>query len=87
MAEREPKAYEILKWKGRRVTVDMLNPTEIVFRTGRVASTFVSMVRDCNQFWVTFDTGHGQVNTITLRRIELSFDHTRDQLRLEIVAL
>jgi len=86
-AERDSKAYEILKWKGKPVSVDLLNPPEVAWRMGRIASSLMSIIRDCNQFWVTFESGQGQVNTIALRRIELSFDPGKGQLKLEIASL
>jgi predicted HTH transcriptional regulator len=49
-AERDPKAYEILQWKGRMVTVDILNSPETAVRLGRVAVSVGTKVSDCNQF-------------------------------------
>lgn len=83
-AERDPKAREILKRRGQSVTVEMLYEPQMALRLGRVASTVISRVRDCNQFWVTFEDGRGLVLSIPLHRVELSFDHIKDQLKLEV---
>jgi predicted HTH transcriptional regulator len=86
-AERDPKAYEILQWKGKIVTVDSLLLPEAAVRMGRVGPSVLTRIADCNQFWVTFEDGHGQLSSIALRRIELSFDHAKHQLKLEISPL
>jgi len=86
-AERDPKAYEILKHQGKVVTVDMLNLPESAVRLGRLQTSVQSRIKDCNQFWVTFEDGSGHVSSVGLRRVELSFDHAREQLRLEIAPL
>jgi predicted HTH transcriptional regulator len=83
-AERDPKAYELLKWKGKVVTVESLHPPEAALRMGRIATRVFSKIKDCNQFWVTFEDGQGQQSSVALRRIELSFDHMRNQLKIEI---
>ena len=54
---------------------------------GRIAFSLMSIIRDCNQFWVTFEASQGQVNSIALRRVELSFDHAKGQLKLETASL
>lgn len=84
VAERDPKAYEILKRKGQVVTVDSLNIPEAAIRVGRVATSVLSRIKDCNQFWVTFENGSGQESSVGLHRVALSFDHDRNQLKLEI---
>ena len=86
-AERDPKAYEILKWKGKVVTVDSLHIPEAAIRMGRVSTSVLSKIKDCNQFWVTFEDGQGQISSVALRRIELSFDHIRNHLKLELSPL
>jgi len=86
-AQRNAKAYEIHKWIGKIVTVDMLYMPDAALRMGRVASSMLSRIRDCNQFWVTFENGQGLTLSIALRRIELSYDHIKDQLKLEVLAL
>jgi predicted HTH transcriptional regulator len=86
-AERDPKAYEILKWKGNAVTVDVLHSPETAVRLGRLATSTSSNVKDCNEFWVTLEGGSASSTyTVALRRIELSFDHDLKRLKLEIYA-
>jgi predicted HTH transcriptional regulator len=83
-AEHDPKAREILKRKGQVVTVELLNAPEAASRIGRSFGSSFSRIQDCNQFWVTLDDGRANVQSITLRRIELSFDHNKNQLKLEV---
>ena len=64
----------------------MLYMPDAALRMGRVASSMLSRIRDCNQFWVTFENGQGLTLSIALRRIELSYDHIKDQLKLEVLA-
>jgi hypothetical protein len=83
-AQRDPKAHEIMKWQGKRVTLELLNFPETGRRMGRVASTVYPKVRECNRFWVTFDGGDGNAQSVPLRRIDLAFDDAKGQLKLEV---
>jgi hypothetical protein len=86
-AERDPKAYEILKWLGEVVTVEILYPPGAAARLGRVQGSFSARIKDCNQFWVTFQNGTGDLSSVILRRVELNFDHVTRRLKLEMTAL
>lgn len=83
IVERNSKAYEILKWKDKTITVDILN-IEQVRAYGRVASSQERTIIDCNQFYVTLQFRDSSVESIPLRRIELSFDHNASRLKLEV---
>lgn len=83
-AQRVPKAYEILKWKGKSVSLTILNVDETARRLGREASREPRIVRDCNQHWVTLEFSSGQLQSFALNRVELCFDHQKDCLELRV---
>lgn len=76
IASRNRKACEILKWKGRIITLDPMN-TERPSTMGMVRSSQAFTVSDCNQFCVTLDTGTFR-KSVPLSRIEISFDEIAD---------
>lgn len=82
ITQRTSKAREILAWKGREVTVDVLNVEE-TRRYGRIAWSKPRMVIECTQYWVTlqYDTN---IESIPLGRVELSYDHSGNRLKLEV---
>lgn len=84
LAEQDPKAREILKWKGKIVAVDGFNPPDTFSRMDRVNTSGRAKIMDCNQFWVTYEYGQGALTSISLRRVELCFDHPGGLLKLEI---
>jgi hypothetical protein len=84
LAEQDPKAREILKWRGKIVALDGLNPPDTFSKMGRVGTSFRAKVIDCNQFWVTYEYGQGALTSVSLRRVELCFDHAGGLLKLEI---
>jgi hypothetical protein len=86
IARRNSKVAEILKWKDKSVTLHILHPPEVAFRTGRVASVRSLMVHDCNPHWVTLkDSGNSPPQvSYALNRVELNFDHPQQSLLLEI---
>jgi len=86
IAARNSKAYEILKWKDKSITVDLLN-VEQVRAYGSVASSQERTVIDCNQFYVTLQSRDSSVESIPLRRTELSFDHKANRLKLEVYSV
>jgi hypothetical protein len=86
IAKRNSKVAEILRWKDKAVTLHTLHPPEVALRVGRVANVISLMVHDCNSHWVTLkDAGNSPSRmSYTLKRIELSFDHQKQSLLLEI---
>ena len=86
VAHRDPKAREILKWRGKPVTVELRHIIEASLRQGKTAPGGVTtqVVKDCNQFWVTLELSDGQLQATSLRKIELSFDFIKNRLKLEI---
>jgi len=83
LAKRSSKAHEILKWKGRQVSVRKMRPEREVTRLGPSQSESIATVIECNQFWVTLQEPQS-VNSVPLERVRLSFDHPASRLRLEI---
>jgi len=75
IAQRSSKAARILLWKGRRVTVVDIPGSQWVEKT---------VVVDCDQFYATLQTNADWPRSIPLRRIEISFDHSTNALRLDI---
>src|SRR3989338_3728402 len=70
IAQRSSKAYEILKWRGKTITVDIIN-TENLRMVGRIASTSERKVIDCNQFHVTLQHSVDNIESFPLRRVEV----------------
>ena len=82
IASRNSKAYEILKWKGKTVTVDLMHAEAYAYAYGAVISSQEYVVVDCNQFYVTLDARTGK-KVVPLARVNVSFDHTAQRLKLE----
>lgn len=84
LAERNSKAYEILKWRGMVVS-------KVTFNTRISTSTYQSpvVVRDCNQFYVTLANANepkGTAHSVPLTAIELNYDHNLKCLELRCQA-
>jgi hypothetical protein len=75
IAQNLSKARELLKEKGQMVTSSR--------RRGPYSGSSTARLVDCNAFWLTLDFGSGYISH-SLTRIELSFDHQLQQLRIEI---
>ncbi len=70
IAERQSKPYEILRWKGKEVTVDYLNTERTLGVLGAVQSRQSLTLVDCNSFYVTLQRMTSQV-CIPLTRINV----------------
>jgi predicted HTH transcriptional regulator len=87
--QRSSKTNEISKWVGKSVLVNtLLVEQKIGQGFDRVRTSRERVIRACNQFYVTLDadvtTG---IESVALRRIEISFDYGRNCLILEVSAL
>ena len=83
IASRNSKASEILKWKGKPVSVEHMR-TEHVHTMGAVTHTWDgAVVNDCNQFYVTIEYD-SRLTAIPLSRVEISYVHPKNQLKLEV---
>jgi predicted HTH transcriptional regulator len=83
LTRRSDKARELLKRKGTVITVSRLNPEHLTRQLGQFQNESPGTILDCNQFWVTIQSGQA-TNTFPLPRILLAYDHQHDRLRLEI---
>jgi predicted HTH transcriptional regulator len=83
IASRNSKANEILKWKGKPVFVQHMR-TEYIHMMGAVSHEWTNaVVLDCNQFFVSIEYNK-IVESFPLSRVEISFLHPKNQLRLEV---
>jgi len=88
IAQRESKAYEILQWKGKHVTL-IRKPKTILLNGSTLPQhddINVARVLDCNLFYVTLEVFHKFAtanSSIPLRFVDLSFDHKKDWLQIE----
>ncbi len=83
LAFRNSKARPILEWLGKPITVDRMNPSYVVHAVGSVGSSGEYTVADCNEFFVTLDSG-GTPYSFPLDRISVSFDDRKHRLKLEL---
>ena len=84
IAQRNSKAAEILKWKNKEITVNVIQPERVRSVSERIAESSEGAILDCNQHWVTLQRSGGRVFTVSLRQIELSYDTEKKRLILEI---
>lgn len=83
IAERNSKAREILKWRGKQITLSALmvvnsagiSKLEIGRRTSHI-------VVDCNQFYVTLENADHLCESIPLAELEIGFDNGSNRLEL-----
>lgn len=83
IAKRNSKTREILKWKGRKITVraseDRMGVAGLGLNKG---GSHEFTVEDCNQFYVTIR--NGGKDSLSLQKVEISFDNHLNRLRLEV---
>jgi predicted HTH transcriptional regulator len=82
IASRNSKAYEILKWKGKVITVFVRPGYTQAFGIAAFNRSRACTVVACNQFYVTLEDPTGK-GCIPLSRIEVSFDKQAQRLKLE----
>jgi predicted HTH transcriptional regulator len=82
IASRNNKTCEILKWKGKTITVDLMRAEAQALLTGPVVGSLEYTVVDCNQFYVTLEGRSGR-KSIPLERLNVSFDQANGRLKLE----
>lgn len=84
LTARHGKSGEILKWLGKRISIDWMR-VEAIHMMGPVERTQEQVVAGCNVFYVTVADQIGWPgSSIPLRRVEVSFDNTKNRLKLEI---
>jgi hypothetical protein len=83
IAQWNAKAREILQWKGKAATLETVKN-----RGTHLLQTYTGgvTIADCNAFFVTLRSGTaaGDVRSLPLEWIELSFDDQRQQLKIII---
>lgn len=82
IAGRTAKSGEILRWKNKIVTVYHLNVEHTMHVLGRIGRTDEMLVEDCNSHYVTLRQGN--LFSCPLRNVDISFDHLKSRLALEI---
>lgn len=83
IAMRQSKVYEILKWKGKAVTVHWYHPRPGATREYGFARRDSSVI-DCNQFFATIVGEDGEPLSVPLERVVLSCDQPQCRLLLEV---
>jgi hypothetical protein len=87
IALRSSKVTEILKWKGKEITLTIFRPEGERLRMGPIIGEFTALLVDCNQFCVTAkyrNSGNDLTNSFPLRRVDISFDSGGKRLALEV---
>jgi predicted HTH transcriptional regulator len=90
IAQRLSKVRELLKWKGKEVTIEEVSSSSKHMTTASGRTEIITQSRsphtftltDCNQFYVTVSRPNRTVS-FTIAEIELSFDHPNNRLKLE----
>jgi len=82
IASRNSQTNKILGFKGKVVTVVNLLRTQ--WGDQETAGGDSTIVEDCNQFWVTLKASNAPAKSISLSRIELSFDDANHRLKIGI---
>lgn len=76
IAQRQSKVYELLKWKGKEVTL------EVWPRNSSGNQRHLAIVLECSQFFVTA-TYSGKTSSFALADVEISFDPRENRLLLK----
>ena len=82
IAGRDAKAYEILKWRGKKATLALYKGWPLLGPPPHFAAEII--IIDCNQFYVTYAVSPNTAPCIShpLARVEVSFDHQHQRLEL-----
>lgn len=83
LARRSSKAARILEWKDKNVTVMNRQRSPYGFADSYWGEP--TEVRDCNEFWVTLQSGAAAPASVSLSQVELNFDDAKKRLKLEIM--
>ncbi len=88
IARRTSKIAEMLKWKGKNVTLTVLRPEVERLRMGAIVGQYIAVLLDCNEHYITVSFSDGpnpHTTSYPLRRVELSFDNGKQWLALEVL--
>jgi len=78
----ERKRNEILAWKGKLVTLSIMNTGRAVMLVGPVAGTSAVQIVDCTEFYVKISMNDSQ-RSIALGNVDISFDDNNQRLDLQ----
>jgi predicted HTH transcriptional regulator len=85
IAQRQSKAYEILKWKGRVISAESVK--KVGYSLSIASFNPAPVITDCNTHYVTISQGTGQepiyVSSHPLDRVAISYDNEKHRLKLE----
>jgi hypothetical protein len=81
--ERLSKVHELRQWIGKQV---VLERWESSMHGTRATGASGVVIRDCNQFYFTYDAGSPgfEKTALPLSRTDISYDHTHNCLKLEV---
>ena len=85
LAQRNTKAFVILQWKDKQITVEHRN-TEHLRMAGPIAGYFEPYVVACDAHCVKLRTNES-IQTVPLDRVLIGHDDQRDRLKLELYPL
>jgi hypothetical protein len=89
VSERNSKVREILKWKGKVITIrsSMTKNLDVVFILGTTGGKLIGTVTECNQFYVTVESPDGAKGFVSfpLRITEINFDNHAGRLELRLL--
>jgi hypothetical protein len=84
IASRTAKCREILKWKGKPVTLRYLNVEPAMHKLGRrIGRSKEAVIQACNSFYVTLQEER-VVGSFPLTSVDITFDYENSRLALEI---
>jgi len=89
IADRNQKTYEILKWKGKGITLSQAPGQYMVAGTTgwHPGKSLLTTVSDCTLHYVTLAsvTNVDDLVSYPLSKIELSYDHRRNRLEIRLL--
>ncbi len=81
LATRSDKAYELLQWIGKPITLkNLVREAGIAYHIN--PQTVEATIDACNQFYVTISLGNRK-HSFPLSKIDLTFDHQQNRLQIE----
>ena len=82
LAQRNSMAYELLKWRGKTVSVWQPTTAGATYHPS-TGSVFDAIMADCNQFYVTLDSGQPASRiSFALEAFNIGFDYTNNRLQI-----
>lgn len=80
LAQRNSVAYELLKWRGKTVSMWQPNKVGTVYHPS-AGYRSEALVEECNQFYVTLLIGQNRIS-FSLESFTIGFDHPRNRLEI-----